>query len=215
MHSHIWFHHVSPCPAVSPRRWAGHHPVRHPVQGSQTASEWLIIHPGSLRPPNKNLNRSPKKKNSNKNWMVTLNCQASSSPNQVGANLWTIWDPKKRARLQALPLPQHWLFGRDYAPREKCWGLSWSTISEILLYMTSQYQSTKRQHRVLNTARVILLVLFLEEPCVFQDSILNIPMLGSLIGSRLRDHFVPQMLFWKMSEARGHIRNDVEAASSG
>ena len=62
MHSHIWFHHVSPCPAVSPRRWAGHHPVRHPVQGSQTASEWLIINPGSLRPPNKNLNRPPKKK---------------------------------------------------------------------------------------------------------------------------------------------------------
>ena len=195
MHSHIWFHHVSPCPAVSPRRWAGHHPVRHPVRGSQTASEWLIINPGSLRPPNKNLNRSPPKKNSHKNWMVTLNCHASSSPNPVGANLWTIWDPKKgpkkgpsmfllrRALLQVLPLPQHWLFGRDHAPPEKCWGLSWPTISEILLYDQPVPSDNTGFWTLLASFCIILLVLFWEEKVRFRTV------------SPCLDHI--QIVFWK------------------
>lgn len=187
MHSHIWFHHVSPCPAVSPRRWAGHHPVRHPVQGSQTASEWLIINPGSLRPPNKNLNRPPKKKNSNKNWMVTLNCQASSSPNQVGANIWTIWDPRKRPSMAPA------FFCWDGLAFRRCLCLSIDFLDGIMLplknvgdchdprsrrsyYMTSQYQATTPGFEHCSRHFVGP---FFGGKCVFQDSIPNIPMLGS------------------------------------
>lgn len=184
MHSHIRFHHVSPCPAVSPRRWAGHHPVRHPVRGSQTASEWLIINPGSLRPPNKNLNRSPPKKTAIKTEWSLWTVRQVHHQTQLEPTFGPFGIQKKR--------PQHVFAetgspsGVAFASALTFWTGSCSPWKMLGIVMTHDLgdpiiwpASTKRQHRVLNTARVILYHFvgpFLGGKSVFQDSI---PMLGS------------------------------------